>query len=193
MPRPPAAMARWNAVGVGLGEDHEFFQVGDPGVSGNVCNRDDGVNEVRFSTSICGLGWGDAIGIARRRVIDGRTVQVDILFNSQVPLNGYPGPLRPAAAGGLLFDFYRLALHEFGHAAGLAHPDDAGQIVDAVMNSAPVADELRLLGAHIVGDSVFGLASGVTLEKRGAAILEAVEHGFVKLGRVGDGNLRDER
>ena len=29
----------------------------------------------------------------------------------------------------------RLLLHEFGHAAGLGHPDDAGQRVQAVMNS----------------------------------------------------------
>jgi hypothetical protein len=143
------AMARWNLVGVGGGQDHEYFLVGDPAVSGNPCNRDDGVNEVRFAASICGLAWGDAIGIARRRVVDGRTVQVDILFNSQVPLNAYPGPLQPAAAGGMLYDFYRLALHEFGHAVGLAHPDEAGQVVDAVMNSSPIAEDLR-------GDDVAG-------------------------------------
>src|SRR6185295_13044834 len=80
-----------------------------------------------------------------------------ILFNSLVSLNAYPGPLRPAVAGGLLYDFYRLALHELGHAAGLTHPDEAGQIVDAVMNSAPVADELRpddVAGVHAVA---FGL------------------------------------
>ena len=137
------ALARWNAVGVGAGEDHEYFVVGDPAIGGNVCNRDDGINEVRFASSICGLGWGDAIGIARRRVVDGRTVHVDVLFNAQMPLNAYPGPLQPAAVGGVLYDFYRLALHEFGHAVGLGHPDEAGQVVDAVMNSAPIADDLR--------------------------------------------------
>ena len=34
-------------------------------------------------------------------------------------------------------------LHEFGHVVGLGHPDEAGQYVDAVMNSVPWFTELQ--------------------------------------------------
>ena len=46
-------------------------------------------------------------------------------------MDAYPGPVRHTAQGGTLYDFYRIALHEFGHAAGLDHPDEAGQAVVA--------------------------------------------------------------
>ena len=34
-----------------------------------------------------------------------------------------------------MIDFHRVALHEFGHVLGLAHPDAVGQTVSALMNS----------------------------------------------------------
>ena len=45
----------------------------------------------------------------------------------------------------------------------------------------------------MVCHAVLGLAGGVALEKCGAAILQAVEHGAVGLGGVGHGDLRDKR
>ena len=60
-------------------------------------------------------------------------------------------------------------------------------------HAARVADELGLVGAHVVGHAVLGLAGGVGLEKRRAAIFEAVEHRLVQLGGVGHRNLRHKR
>jgi len=54
----------------------------------------------------------------------------DTIFNSAFTWDSYRGPLREG-----VFDFRRVALHEFGHTLGLDHPDDAGQNVIAIMNS----------------------------------------------------------
>jgi len=174
-----AALARWNGVGVGLGRDRQFFSVGDPAVTGDPCNRDDGINEVRFTERLCGLGWGDVIGVTRIRILGGKTVQADVLFNpgsATVKMDAYPGPLRLASDGRVLVDFFRLALHEFGHAAGLNHPDDAGQNVDAVMNSVIAgADDLR-------ADDI----AGVRAVAWGEPLIERYVRGFyvTVLGRV---------
>ena len=56
--------------------------------------------------------------------------ETDTVFNSAFQWNSYRGPLNPS-----LIDFHRVALHEFGHALGLDHPDDHGQHVTAIMNS----------------------------------------------------------
>jgi hypothetical protein len=55
---------------------------------------------------------------------------MDIVFNTSVNYDSYRGPQQ-----GDVFDFRRVALHEFGHALGLDHPDQAGQRVSAIMNS----------------------------------------------------------
>ncbi|MEY2519777.1 MAG: hypothetical protein QOF24_1536 [Verrucomicrobiota bacterium] len=56
--------------------------------------------------------------------------EADVIINSAIPFNSYPGPLRSDAQ-----DFHRIALHEFGHVLGLDHPDEAGQSKLAIMNS----------------------------------------------------------
>lgn len=57
-------------------------------------------------------------------------IEADVIFNTAISWNSYPGDLRSGLA-----DFRRVALHEFGHALGLDHPDEDGQSVSAIMNS----------------------------------------------------------
>jgi len=143
------ALDQWNQVGVGNPADHAFFSVRVPTVVGDPCSRD-GVNEVRFASTACGLGWGSIIGLTIFYSIGGIVVETDVLFNSTEQLDAYPGELLPAEG----VDFVRLALHEFGHAVGLDHPDQAGQSVLAVMNSfigdADTLEPDDIAGAHAV-------------------------------------------
>jgi hypothetical protein len=141
------ALGLWNEIGVGSGRDHAFFSVRTPAISATPCVRD-GVNDVRLADTYCGLEFLDALAVAISwRTRDGLTVETDIVFNSRVAWDGYPGPVRSGRR-----DFYRVAAHEAGHAIGLGHPDEHGQTVDALMNSRlsnidrPQADDIA--GAH---------------------------------------------
>jgi uncharacterized protein DUF5648/matrixin len=143
------ALAEWNGVSVGIGQDTQFFEIRTPTVTTvDVCNRQDGVNAVAFLDTLCGVAWGDVLGVTLSAIINGRTTEVSVLFNRLVTYDAYPGPLRRPP------DFYRLVLHEFGHVLGLDHPDQAGQVVTALMNSRESdVDDVQpddIAGAHAV-------------------------------------------
>jgi len=96
----------------------------------------DGINQVFFSTDVYGQAFGARVlAVTSTWRIGTKRTEGDTLFNSVPSWNSYRGPLRQAAAGAQLFDLERVALHEFGHTLGLDHPDDAGQVVVAQMNS----------------------------------------------------------
>jgi hypothetical protein len=98
----------------------------------------DGVNNVIFGDAAYGEPFGEgvlAITLTTYTTPDNVTIETDVVFNRKISWNSYRGDLRPAANGGMQYDLGRIALHEFGHVLGLAHPDDHGQAVAAIMNS----------------------------------------------------------
>ena len=104
----------------------------------------DDINSVLFADDVFGTPFGTqtlAIALTSGFVAPGvdEITEVDILFNNAQRFNCYRGvtmlgPTPETAAP--VFDARRVGTHEFGHFWGLGHPDDIGQIVDAIMNSA---------------------------------------------------------
>ncbi len=94
-------------------------------------------NDADTSVSMSNTIYGDAFGsrVLAVTLVTARNstmIEADTIFNSANSFNSYRGPLQPG-----VYDFHRIALHEFGHVLGLDHPDQANppQNVVAIMNS----------------------------------------------------------
>ncbi len=138
------ALANWNRNVTNL----RFEVVRDSPVP---VNRNNGVNNVIFSSTVYGEAWGGRVVGITLQLIDERSrryLETDVIFNSTVRWDSYRGATRTLPSGESIHDFRRIAIHEFGHALGLNHPDEIGQTVPAVMNTfasdidAPTADDI---------------------------------------------------
>jgi hypothetical protein len=115
--------------------------------------QDDGRDEAFFASTVYGQSFGSGVlAITLIRYDGATTLEADNVFNSALVWDSYRGPLQyDSKKKQYIFDFHRVALHEFGHTLGLAHPDEVGQNVTAIMNS-HVSDL-----DHIADDDVAGI------------------------------------
>jgi hypothetical protein len=123
-----ALLTSWNSVGTKL-------QFSESATAGQPCGRtNDGVNAAGWRTRTCdGTAFGDALAITLMtyNFTGGRweISDADIIVDQG---RSWIADGEPAAGQ---VDFHRVIIHELGHVLGLDHPDDAGQDVDAIMNS----------------------------------------------------------
>ena len=115
-------------------------------------------NNVFFSGNIYGQTWGNGVLAVTLIFSSGSsTTETDVLFNSNLSWNSYRGALRSG-----VYDFHRVAMHEFGHALGLDHPDEAGQSVSALMNSRISSIDTVMSDDLAGAQSLYGAAAPAT-------------------------------
>lgn len=138
------AAQTWNALLGSIQFTTEFR-------SGNPLDNND-VNELGFAANIYGKDFEEnTLAVTTGYSLGNERVESDIIFNTKYTWDSYRGPRRPG-----VIDLQRVALHELGHVLGLDHPDEAGQTVDAIMNSR-VGDRYELSPDDIEGgQSLYG-------------------------------------
>ncbi len=118
-----AAMAIWNEYLDRI----QFRVVRDSTASTGLCN---GVNNVFWSNTFYGRSMEGFAGYAQQCLQGGTVIEGDIVLNNTLQWNAYRGNFRSNTN-----EVRRVMLHELGHVIGLDHPDDHGQVLNAVMNS----------------------------------------------------------
>jgi hypothetical protein len=105
------------------------------GTNSNGTDPGNSLSEAGFGSSVSGSDLsGDILAVTEIYYYPGNPstfAPTDTIFSTAYAWNSYRGPLRSSS-----IDLRRVALHELGHFIGLDHPDQYGQSVNAIMNSA---------------------------------------------------------
>lgn len=122
-----AAAQTWNAV-LGSTQFQSTLTTGTP-------TQNNSQNELGFAAKVFGRDFDPStLAVTTGYQSGNERVEADIVFNTAYQWDSYRGT-RPASVPAGTIDLQRVALHELGHVLGLDHPDEAGQTVDAIMNS----------------------------------------------------------
>jgi len=161
------ALNEWSQAGGSI-------ELGTGDARGDVCDHLDGANIITLTADNCGEKFGDILALTHYQTISVAgthyIIDTDILVQdlavsrdswanqAAVALNRRFSESRlciPGISfGSKICDFYRVILHEIGHALGLGHPDEIGQQQAAVMNSGASSLDKPF---HLVNDDVAGL------------------------------------
>jgi predicted Zn-dependent protease len=149
-----AATQTWNAQ---LGT----VQFNGQSVAASEVRDDNNINEIVFTSTVDGEAFGDgvlAVTLASSSPSVHELVEADIVVNKSFTWNSYRGSVKAS-----IVDIRRVILHELGHVLGLDHPDDKGQVVNALMNS-HVSNLDTITADDIAGaQSLYGAPGAVTI------------------------------
>lgn len=140
------AVSQWN-------ERIQRLQMNTMPTAVTTASAGDRINSVVMASTIYGTDFGENVLAATTSFRSGgKRVEADITFNSKYTWSSYRGSYQRGTP-----DLQRVALHELGHFLGLGHPDEAGQQVNAIMNS--MAGNLNLLmpDDRLGGAMLYGL------------------------------------
>lgn len=153
------AAQQWNEVAENLTLTTAFSNVELDACANQEQNN---VTVATWGQSYCGTPWGDDV-LALTQLTYQITqtnegahagiISASIVVNNTKNWGVYRGPVQYLPDGTPINDFQRAVLHELGHVAGLTHPDENGQQIQALMNSkegsldGPAVDDINGINA----------------------------------------------
>lgn len=126
----------------------------DPCGGRNTPRFGDGVTSAAFSATQCGTAFGSGVLAVTLKTVScpnssctgNRTItESDIVFSQAINWDVYSGTPRSGVR-----DFYRVALHELGHALGLEHESDEAAIMQPFISSIDSLQNDDIAGANFI-------------------------------------------
>ncbi len=138
----------------------------------------DDENSVFFAADVFGDSFGSkALAVTLLSFRGDVLEESDTVFNTAYTWDSYRGVLDPISV-----DFRRVAIHEFGHALGLDHPDQDGQQVAAIMNSR-ISDIETVTPDDIAGaQAIYGTGPPYLFSPDGPVLKNLSTRGFISTG-----------